>query len=227
MKDIIKDLSHQDNDNFEVTIIDNGSTEENTKTVLEGLKSNHKIIRQIIFTEKNIPLNHLWNDFVSKNNYEFYLFLNNDMRLPHNYISDTIKVFDMEENVGCVAHSTNHPEYDKVTNLNYEVFQSKYRQGWDYTMRKKAYTKIPEQMHFFCGDDFLFEKLYSKKMTFAIVTSSPIIHYQGVTPRIRGISRRDIMEYKKLGFKHPNLDICLKYSNFKPTFKKIIGNKCP
>jgi hypothetical protein len=91
-------------------------------------------------------------------------------------------------------------------------------------MRKEAYSQIPKNLHFFCGDDYLYEMLYKKGWKFAIITSSPIIHFQGMTPRIPGISNKDVSEYKKMGFPHGRLDVCFEYCNFKPTFSKIIEN---
>lgn len=219
--DLLVDLANQTFQDFEVTIVDNGSTEANTKVTFDSL--NYSFIKGVEYTNANTPLNHLWNSFYLKNDYQFYSFLNNDLVLSTNYFKDTVDAFEKDDTIGCVAHSTNHLSYQtEKPELEYFTFSGKYRQGWDFTMRQKAYTLIPEQIHFFCGDDFVFEKLYSKGFKFAIITSSPIIHYQGMTPRIPGISNKDIQEYKKLGMPHPNLDVCFDYSNHKPTFQKII-----
>jgi glycosyltransferase involved in cell wall biosynthesis len=219
--DLINCLRNQTYSDFEITVVDNGSSEKNTESTLKSIQSQCKI--NLEFTGNNIPLNHLWNQFFLKNDYDLYSYLNNDIIIPKNYYSDTIEVFKRENNVGCVAHSTNHPNYQKVSSpVEYVKFSDKYRQGWDFTITKSAYSLIPKSLQFFCGDDFIFEKLYSKGMEFAIITSSPIIHYQGMTPRISGISNSDISEYKKLGFPHGRLDVCFEYSNFKPTFNKII-----
>jgi glycosyltransferase involved in cell wall biosynthesis len=220
--DAIVDLSKQNTKDFEVVIIDNGSTEVKTKKKLHELKSKHSFITHLSYTEKNEPLNHLWNRFIESKDCEYYCFLNNDVRLPHNFLSDNIKILDKEDGVGCVIHSTNHSDYQTVTDLKYEIFDGKYRQGWDYTIRKEAYTKIPNQLHFFCGDDFIYENMYKNKWKIAVAYSSPIIHYCAKTPRIPGVSNRDIAAYKKLGYTHPNLKICSKYCNNKPTFNKII-----
>jgi len=144
------------------------------------------------------------------------------MRLPRNFVQDTLAVFNKEPHVGCVVHTTNHLKYQTAKpELSYEVVKNNYRQGWDFSMRRVAYNLIPKQLHFFCGDDFLFEELYRKSWKLAYVTSSPIIHYQGKTKRPKGISNKDIRNLKKLGYHH-NLNICKRFSNFKPTFSKII-----
>ena len=217
--DVVRQLSEQTSNDFKLTIIDNGSTELNTDSILNSLK--YPFIENIKYTGHNIPLNHLWNGFVLQNQYDYYCFLNNDVIIPKNFVKDTLDIFEKESTVGCVSHATNHLNYQTCTPLNYKIFSDKYRQGWDFTMRRAAYSQIPETLHFFCGDDYLYEMLYKKGWKFAIATSSPIIHFQGMTPRIPGISNKDISEYKKLGLPHGRLDVCFEYSNFKPTFSKI------
>lgn len=213
-QDCLADLNFQTNKNFEVTLVDNGSSEKEQKYIIENL-GEVSFVANVIINKDNRPLNHLWNEF-SKFGYEYLCFLNNDVRLPDNFIDDTIRVLDENQNIGCVAHSTNHHAWKKQDELEFVTFNNDYRQGWDFTMRNDSYVEIPKQLHFFCGDDWLFENLYKKNHEFAIITSSPIIHFQGVTKRIKGISNKDIREYKKLGFKHPNLDVNFKYSRFKP-----------
>jgi glycosyltransferase involved in cell wall biosynthesis len=220
--DLIHKLAAQTSKDFELTIIDNGSSERDTRPRLAELRM--PFIKEIRYTGKNLSLHTLWNEFVLKNSYEYYSFLNNDMVIPKNFVSDTLEVFNREPSVGCVAHATNHPNYQECKPLEYEIFSDNYRQGWDFTMRREAYSPVPRSLQFFCGDDYLYEKLYQKGWKFAIVASSPIIHFQGATPRVPGISSRDITEYKKLGFKHGRLDVCFKLSNFKPTFSKIVEN---
>ena len=108
-------------------------------------------------------MNHLWNGFVRQNQYEYYCFLNNDVIIPKNFVKDTLDIFEKESTVGCVSHATNHLNYQTCTPLNYKIFSDKYRQGWDFTMRRAAYSQIPETLHFFCGDDYLYEMLYKKE----------------------------------------------------------------
>ena len=218
--DLVQQLGVQTSQDFELTIVDNGSSERSTSSLLNGLRL--PCIKKIEYTGRNLSLHTLWNQFVLNNNYKYYSFLNNDMVIPRNFVSDTLEVFSREPSVGCVAHATNHPSYQVCGPLEYQTFSDSYRQGWDFTMRRAAYSPIPRSLQFFCGDDYLYEKLYQKGWKFAIVTSSPIIHFQGATPRVPGISARDIAEYKKLGFKHGRLDVCFKLSNFKPTFSKIV-----
>ena len=210
---LIKDLSNQINKNFEVTIYDNNSYED-----IEKIKQFEKysFVKKIVFNKENAPLCHLWNKFYLETAYEYLSFLNNDIRIPNNFISDNNQIFKENIKAGVVVHSTNHPKYQKQTNLQYKTFGKKYMQGWDFTIRRYAYTLIPKQIQSFCGDDFIYSNLYSNKWEAAYALSSPIIHYCAQTPRIKGISDQDIKEYKALGYKHGKLKVCKKFSQIRP-----------
>ena len=209
-------------DDFELTIIDNGSSEANTKDVLSNFDCDYK--GDVIFLNDNISIHRTWNWFAEKTDYEFKCFLNNDILLHPNFVEDTIKIMDDDPDIGCVAHASNHPNYTEMITDGpaYVSFNGSYRQGWDFTMRNDAYTKIPEVLKFFCGDDFLYENLYANEYRFAISLSSPIIHYCARTPRIPGISNADIANYKKLGYNHPNLDVNRDFNVIRPDFNNPV-----
>ena len=219
-KQCVEDLSNQDNQDFELTIIDQGSTERGTKEYLLSLFNEH----DIIFNQINESVNKMWNWFHEKYDEDLLCFLNNDVRLPHNFISDTIKVFEKEEKVGVVVHATNHLKYQKILpELEYVVVPKFVNmQGWDYTIRRECFTKIPEQLKIYCGDDFLYHNLYEKGYDMAYVLSSPIIHYEGQSKKFMTTSgMEDIAMFKNLGFKH-YLKVNHEYSEIKPTFRNLI-----
>ena len=215
---LLQDLSKQNNLDFELTIYDN-----NSKNNLNKIKSWEKytFIKDIIFNETNVPLCHLWNKFYLDTDYDLLAFLNNDIRIPNNFISDTKNIFIENSEIGIVVHATNNPKYQIKTELNYITFKGKYMQGWDFTIRRDAYTLIPKQLHFFCGDDFIYTHLYEKKWKLAYALSSPIIHFCGKTIRVKGVSDSDIKEYKALGYKHGKLKVCKKISHIKPNLEKL------
>ena len=62
-------------------------------------------------------------------------------------------------------------------NLSYRIPTKRFIQGWDFTLRREAYTWIPDDFKMFGGDDHLFLNLYSKGWKVAVALSSPIIHY--------------------------------------------------
>lgn len=172
-RDLINDLFQQ-SCSFYLTIVDQNSTEEGTTEFLnEVAKEEINVVRNC----RNEPLNYLWNKFYEHCKAPYLCFLNNDIRVPRNFVIDTINILDQESKVGAVVHATNHSCYNKVTDLHYEILSNRYVQGWDFTIRREAYTSIPDSLKFFGGDDWLFSKLYAKNYKVACAISSPIIHY--------------------------------------------------
>lgn len=217
-KNCIQDLKNQNTDNFDIHVVDNNSQEIGTRSFLMSLMADGI---QVTMNDQNRPLCHLWNEHAQKSKNELFCLLNNDVRLPRNFVSDTIEIFKKEPKVGCVIHATNHPAYQRAKNkLEYTVLNQKTRQGWDFSFRKQSYTQIPSQLHFFCGDDFLYENLYQNNWAVAVSTSSPIVHFQGRTRTAPRNSGRDIKEYKKLGYPH-NLKHCEIYTKIFPSFQEI------
>ena len=224
-KNCISDLLSQDT-NFDLTIIDQNSYESGTKEYMFTLyniwnKSNINGSLNLIYNTDNIDLNRVWDDFYKSTDNEYLCFLNNDIRLPNNFVSDGEKIFQLEENVGCVSHATNHPNYQtKLNKLEYSVVNGRIKQGWDFTFRRKVYNIIPNELKVYCGDDFLFEMLYKNKYKVAFALSSPIIHFQGMSSKFLKEPPSDVNRYAKLGFPH-DLVHCVEYSRIKPSFTKI------
>lgn len=219
-KNCIADLLNQNCRDFEIYLYDNNSEEIGTRAYIYTLQG--PLFKEVRINDRNVPLSHLWNEIAQKTQTPYFCFLNNDVRLPRNFVKDTIDIFEKESKVGCVVHATNHPSYQVATkNLNYKIIKEKFRQGWDFSFRRDAYTEIPAQLEFFCGDDFLYENLFNKRWDAAFALSSPIIHYQGRTKSVKRNSGKDIREYLKLGYPH-NLKPNTNYSQIYPTFKELI-----
>jgi len=110
-----------------LTIIDNGS---------DGLEKNQKYFNSlyshwpfknrslhILGLKKSIHLNVIWNIFYEMAENEWLCFLNNDLSIPENFISDNISVVEKEPNVGIINHATNKLEYKMISNkLIYKVY---------------------------------------------------------------------------------------------------------
>ena len=219
-KDCINDLMSQDC-KFNLTIIDQNSTEEGTKEYLSSLSSNI----EVILNEKNSPLNHLWNWFVYKSNTPYICLLNNDVRIAPNFLSSAIEVFEKEPSVGFVNHVSNNKDYQEWSkDLNYKIIETPYRQGWDPIFRKDCYIQIPEELSFFYGDDYIYSKLYSSGMKGAYVLNSPMIHFERSTTVEKGGQRDaspDGYYFSQLDLEFKNMSFVEELSKWKPEFNTI------
>jgi len=232
-KNCVSDLLNQDI-LFNLTIIDQNSSEEGTSQYLNDLFKQHlngdfygKInVMSIYNTGFNKPLNHIWNDFVKECDTEFVCLLNNDVRLSPNFLSSSIKVFDKELIVSVVNHTTNSKEYTQWSdNLNYTIEETPYRQGWDLIFRRELYTPIPNELKFFYGDDYIFSKFYDRGYKGAYVLNSPILHYERSTTEEKNGQRDcsiDFQEFNKLNLRFNNLSFNESYSKWKPEFLEIL-----
>lgn len=223
---LIKDLERQKLKNFDLVVVDQNSTEIGTDIFLNSLEfSGYTVIKH----NYNKPLNKIWNEFVHDSKNPYCAFLNNDIRIPYNFLYDVCSIFDKELDVSCVIHPTNHGGWRTATNtLSYDVLDERTRQGWDFSFRKSEWVNIPECLDFYCGDDFIFENIYKNNKKVAVATSSPIIHLLSQTrksPLNKVIPNRnpnkDVLEYKQLGYKH-YLNMLDKYSKLEPEMSKIL-----
>jgi hypothetical protein len=203
--------------NYNLTIVDQNSSEKGTDLFLENCKNENIAV---VKNNSNVPLNRLWNNFRKQSSCDILTFLNNDILIPTNFLSDNKNVFASDDDIGIVIHVTNNPDY----NLDLEktrsiVLSEKVRQGWDFSIMRKYFVEIPSSLDFYCGDDFLFENIYKQNKTVAICLSSPIIHLLSQTRKNNKIILnrnpiKDVLNYKLLGYKH-YLDIP-KYSKLEP-----------
>lgn len=207
-KQIIGDLLVQDAD-FDLTIIDNYS--DKLKTNLEFYKllqknwNSSKRTLHILGLKSSIPLNHLWNYFFESVTNEWLCFLNNDICIPENFISDNIKVISKEKNVGIINHATNNLNFKTSTSLNYKIYDKHcntflHRQGWDFTIKRDLYTKIPKEFTTFVGDNIQFYGVYAKKKNVIFLYSSPILHYCSKSRQKEKENFRKILQNEKALF---------------------------
>ena len=103
---VINDLLVQDCE-FKLTVVDQGSTEINTREYLDFLCELDRI--NVIRNKTNVNLNTLWNKFYCETEEPYLCFLNNDVRVPRNFLKDTLDIFGKEKDVGATIHATNHP----------------------------------------------------------------------------------------------------------------------
>lgn len=217
-KNLVEDLRKQTYKNFTLTVLDQNSTQKGTIEYLRVIREYDDLEVITKRHHRNIPLNSLWNSYVELSTKPYVCLLNNDIRIASNFLQNIVDIFKKEPTVGAIMHPTNHPKYKKASpNLDYEIFEPfKYRQGWDICIRKEAWTRIPDSLTIYCGDDFVFEHMYRKGFNYAVDKSSPIIHYLGQTRKSaynKNIPERDpkkdIENYRNMGFKHymvPHVD---------------------
>jgi hypothetical protein len=219
-KDCVSDLMSQDC-NFNLTIIDQNSSEEGTKEYFSTLPENIEFIQN----DYNVNLNQLWNWFVLKSNTPYICLLNNDVRIAPNFLSSAIKVFEKEPNVGFVNHISNNKDYQEWSfELNYKIIETPYRQGWDPIFRKESYNQIPNELSFFYGDDYIYSKLYSSGMKGAYVLNSPMIHFERSTTVEKGGQRDaspDNLYFHQLDLEFKNMSFVEELSKWKPEFNSL------
>lgn len=229
-KDCLSDLTKQDVE-LDLCFIDQNSTEAGTSEYIENIResligefSSIKTL-EIIRNDKNEDLNHLWNVFVEKYDNEFLCILNNDVRIAPNFLSSSILVFEREPSVGFVSHSSNNKDYSEwYEDADYRIIESPYRQGWDFCFRRDCYSRIPDQVRFFYGDDYIFSKLFSSGMKGAYVLNSPMLHYERSTTVEKGGQRDaslDANAFYSLDVEHKNLSFVEEYSKWKPEFSEL------
>ena len=231
-KQCVEDLLLQDVP-FNLTIIDQNSTEEGTWDYLNLLFDNHlnglfygKInVLSVYNTGYNKPVNQVWNDFVKESNTEFICLLNNDVRLSPNFLSSSISVMDLEPSVGFVNHVTNNKNYSSWDkNLEYVIMETPYRQGWDLFFRKSNYNEIPNNLIFYFGDDYIYSKLYSSGFKGAYILNSPIIHFLSSTTPEKGrvdSGDNDRNNFNKLNLTFKDLSFNEDLCRWSPEFYEI------
>lgn len=171
---------------FALTVVDQASTQRGTKEAL--------IRGEVIFNKENRPLNYIWNEHAESSSSPYLCFLNNDIKIPKNFIADTVQVLETDKTVGAVIHITNNKAFSESDTLKYEILPSGYMQGWDFTIRKEAFVPIPADLKMFAGDDWLFGHLQLAGWKVAIVFSSPIIHHNACSRKFYTGNRHEERE---------------------------------
>lgn len=179
---VISNLLIQDA-KFDLTIFEQ-IPDEKTKVYMEDLRNRWNLDGcelNIVLNSVNAPLNHIWNWFHKNTTNEYLAFLNNDIEICDNFVSDAEKIFSKESTCGIIVHPTNNPQYTKQNELKYIKDESHFLQGWDFIIRRELYEPIPEEMLLFGGDNYLFQEVFNKGYNEFYDISSPILHYRSKT----------------------------------------------
>lgn len=189
-KDCVNDIFNQINKNFDLYVVDQNSSESGTQEFLNDIESRGA---NVIRNDSNVDLNRVWDSFSETCSNEYLCFLNNDLRLPNNFVDDTINVFKREPSAGLIVHVTNKLEHSFVDHsLKYEFLNPPLNQGWDFSLRRSLYEKIPDSLRIFGGEDFLFSKIIDRGFNVVLVYSSPVIHFKEKTRDMLGDSIKEI-----------------------------------
>lgn len=179
---VISNLLIQDT-KFDLTIFEQ-TPDEKTKVYMEDLKTKWNLdgcVLNVVYNSVNAPLNHIWNWFYKNTTNKYLAFLNNDIEICNNFVSDAEKIFSKENMCGIIIHPTNNPQYTKQNELKYIKDESHFLQGWDFIIRRELYEPIPEEMLLFGGDNYLFQEVFNKGYNVFYDISSPILHYRSKT----------------------------------------------
>lgn len=100
-------LKHTTDVGYELIFVDNGSTKDDTKTYLEGLKEKHSNVK-VIFNETNLGFACANNQGIEISEGEYVLLLNNDVILTEGWLGRMLLVAESDKNTGIVGPCTNH-----------------------------------------------------------------------------------------------------------------------
>lgn len=189
-RSVVNDLIVQTAD-FDLTIVDNDPSFLNNNVKYFSLLAKQwkfdKRSLHIIGLKNGIALNKIWNTFYDTTTNPWLCFLNNDVCIPENFISDNLKIVEEVKSAGIINHTTNNPQYKTSAELTYKIYDMSsnsfmHRQGWDFTIERSLYVKIPPEFTTFVGDCIQFNSVYKNNKDVVFVYSSPILHY-GSTSR--------------------------------------------
>ena len=93
--------------NFEVIIVDNNSTKDNSKSYLRNIKT--KLNGQVIYNDENKGFSIANNQASKLATGDIFLLLNNDMITTKGWLKSIVEVFKTEKNVGIVGSRLIHP----------------------------------------------------------------------------------------------------------------------
>ncbi len=226
-QDLVQNLLDQEYQDFRLILVDQNSSEPNTQEYLNTVSKNSKVT--VKRNRQNVPLNKVWNDFVSNSEANIVSILNSDLKIPTNYTRDNFELMK-DYSVDMILHATNHVNFSRVFKNQIYVFpdNSSLLHGWEFTLRRHLYPQIPDYLKFYCGDDYIFDKVDFRKIVYCL--SSPVIHYQGQSKKSSYSKEKpsgtpDIQAYILNGGIHRR-KIDDRYSKLKPEYKDFCYEQC-
>jgi hypothetical protein len=180
---LLNQLQRQTDTDFKITLIDQASTEAGTEEFLNKWEPFVNLIKN----STNESLNQVWNNNIKNSHCEIITLLNNDVEVTRNYVKHTKEAFETKSNLGCVIHATNNHRHSRdYSNLDLVVEVGlAIKQGWEFSIKKDWWVEnpIPECLHLYFGDDYIFDRLYTERQPIGIIISSPILHHHSLTEK--------------------------------------------
>lgn len=190
------------NKKLNILVINYNKPDMTANLMTDLLKQDTVFKLELVENVDNKSIHTLWNLHKNLNTLPYICFLNNDVRVTPNFVSDTVKVFEENSSVGIVVHATNLDHFNDTLELLYAIPPNRIMQGWDFSIRKELMPRIPECLHTFSGDAYVFSKVQDMGYNVAILYSSPILHYGSSTvftiDNIQEIFDRDQEAYRVL-----------------------------
>jgi len=152
--------------------------------------------------EKNLGVNASWNLGVSLAKTNLVAILNDDLIVPKSFLSLVVQTFKIKSDAGIVVPQT----IKFIKQVNKQIIHKEpilqpltRREGWAFTITKRAYKPIPSELFTFYGDDWLFKHMLAAGFKGYKITNCLIYHYIGFsnTGKIQMHSEGKI--YKKMG----------------------------
>lgn len=190
----------------EIIIIDNS---------LLGIKYKSDKLK-VITPKKNLYVNPAWNIGVEKAKYEFVGILNDDLIFPKKFLGTVYEFLKKQSNIGYIGLDTipktndeNFLDYPKDTELVFNNIDTRpLCWGSAFFFKKSIYTKIPEKLKVWYGDDFLFNKSLDNGLKNYSTSNSKIIHLHSFTSdrkEFDKIKHQDQLYYKKINPKYNSI----------------------
>ena len=171
-----------DNNNYEIIVINNGSTDETE----EFLK---KIEVIFINNKENLGVAKAWNQGIKSARGEFLFIINNDIIICKNFIKNMIEFYESIKNIGIASPGT------KEGQLNYDFYSysdkfikkmKKIKEkgfcGWCMLIKKDRFEKtglFSEEYNIGIGEDTDFYFRLKKQGFESYITGSVFVHHFG------------------------------------------------
>jgi len=133
----LKSLKNLDYPNYEVVVVDNGSTDDSVKQIINATR---KDLVALIETGKNLGFsggNNVGIKYALEHGADYALILNNDTVVESNFLKKLVEVGESDENIGVLGPRINYIEPKDVVWFNGGKFSWPLKYNYHLDFRKK------------------------------------------------------------------------------------------